>query len=179
MSLSVIVLAAFILHFSCSDSEKAGNNIPPQKKDGLHDTLKTTFPSSSFKAYEFNKQGELYFLSYKGDTLKRVDIEIANDDEQRKKGMMHRDTMPDDQAMLFIFEKEELLGFWMRNTILSLDMVFVNSNLEIVTIRENTNPISDRNYFPDEPAIYVVEVAAGFARRYNIKEGDKIEWSRD
>jgi hypothetical protein len=89
---------------------------------------------------------------------------------------MKRKNMEDNQGMLFIFPLERLQSFWMINTFLSLDIVFVNSRNEIVTIHKNTTPLLDRSYPSSDPAIYVVEVVAGFTVKHNISEGDKISW---
>ena len=166
---AAVIAAVYLIDFSSTEN---GAKPPPMKSN-------STGAASSFDDYEFKKEGELILLSSKNDTIKIIDIEIAVQKEQRTQGMMHRDIFPDDQGMLFIFDKEEMLSFWMRNTILSLDMIFVNTDLQIVTIRRNTDPISDTHYFSDEPALYVVEVAAGFCERYGIVEGDKIYWSRN
>jgi len=80
------------------------------------------------------------------------------------------------QGMLFIFPEEEIRSFWMRNTYISLDMIFVNADKKIVTIHKNTKTLSDQSYASTEPAQYVVEVCAGFSDKYSIKTGDKINW---
>ena len=80
--------------------------------------------------------------------------------------------------MLFIFSRQEYQSFWMRNTAISLDIIFVNSNNEIVTIHKNTNTFSDKSYPSTKPAIFVVEVIAGFTDKYGINVGDKIVWRR-
>jgi uncharacterized protein len=64
----------------------------------------------------------------------------------------------------------------MRNTKLSLDIMFVDNQKRIVTIHRGTDILSDKSYASAEPAIYVVEVIAGFTNKYNINEGDKIDW---
>jgi uncharacterized membrane protein (UPF0127 family) len=86
--------------------------------------------------------------------------------------------MREDRGMFFIFPNERRQSFWMRNTQLALDMFFVNSKNEIVTIHKNTTPFSDQSYASTAPAIYVIEVVAGFTDKYNIREGDKIVWRR-
>jgi len=64
----------------------------------------------------------------------------------------------------------------MLNTLFSLDILFINSNKEIVTIHKNTTPLSEQSYPSSEPAIYVLEVNAGFCDRHNVKLSDKIYW---
>ena len=76
--------------------------------------------------------------------------------------------------MLFIFPHEEMQSFWMRNTFIPLDILFVNANYEIVTIHRDTETTSDQSYPSTEKAQYVVEVNAGYCDKYMIKEGDRI-----
>jgi len=126
--------------------------------------------------YTFKKEGELTFTDNLGNTKIKIDIEIADNEYERQLGLMNRQSMEENQGMLFIFPYERPQSFWMRNTLLSLDMIFVNSNKEIVTIHKNTKILSDQNYPSSEPATYVVEVVAGFTGRHNIIVGDKIYW---
>ena len=84
--------------------------------------------------------------------------------------------MGENHGMLFIFPAERYQSFWMLNTLFSLDMLFINSKKEIVTIHKNTTPLSQQSYPSSKPAIYVLEVVAGYTDKFNIKEGDKIYW---
>lgn len=127
---------------------------------------------------KFNKEGELTFRSSDGEFIKKIDIEIAENDHERADGLMMRFKLEDTQGMLFIFEYDTIQSFWMRNTFVPLDMIFVNKNNEIVTIHKNTEILSDQSYRSTSPALYVVEVHAGFTDKYNIKTGDKIVWRR-
>lgn len=127
---------------------------------------------------KFTKHGELTFNSPEGKFLMKIDIEIADDDSKREQGLMYRDKMEEGQGMLFIFPQEEQRSFWMLNTMLSLDIIFVNSKNEIVKIHRNTTPYAKTSYPSNEPAQYVVEVIAGFTEKYNINEKDRIVWRR-
>jgi uncharacterized membrane protein (UPF0127 family) len=89
---------------------------------------------------------------------------------------MNRESMEEKQGMLFIFPQERFQSFWMLNTLFSLDMLFINKEKEIVTIHKNTTPLSQQSYPSSKPALYVLEVNAGFTDKYNIKEGDKVFW---
>ncbi len=126
--------------------------------------------------YMFKKEGELTFYDKENKPIVKIDIELADSEYKRQLGLMFREEMDEMQGMLFIFPAETIQSFWMRNTNISLDIIFVNSNREIVTIHKNTTPMSDRSYFSTEPAIYVVEVVAGFTDKYNIQVGDRIGW---
>jgi hypothetical protein len=126
--------------------------------------------------YKFKKEGELTFVDSVENSIIKIDIEIADNDYERQLGLMNRQSMEEMQGMLFIFPQQEYQSFWMRNTLFSLDMLFINSNKEIVTIHKNTTPLSEQSYPSTAPALYVLEVNAGFCDRHNIKLGDKIFW---
>lgn len=126
--------------------------------------------------YKFKKEGELTFTDSVGNQIIKIDIEIADNDYERQLGLMNRQSMEEMQGMLFIFPEERFQSFWMLNTLFSLDILFINSNKEIVTIHKNTTPLSEQSYPSSKPAIYVLEVNAGFCERHNIKLGDKIYW---
>lgn len=126
----------------------------------------------------FKKEGELTFISKQDVLIKKIDIEIADDDAQRQLGLMFRPYMNENQGMLFIFPQIQPLSFWMKNTMIPLDMFFVDENMNIITIHKNTIPYSEQSYAAKSVGKYVVETIAGFADKYNIKEGDKIYFTR-
>ena len=126
--------------------------------------------------YTFKKEGELTFVDSLENPIVKIDIEIADNDYERQLGLMNRQSIEEMQGMLFIFPQERYQSFWMLNTLFSLDIIFVNSSKEIVTIHKYTTPLSEQSYPSTAPAIYVVEVNAGFCDRHNIKLGDKIFW---
>jgi uncharacterized protein len=128
------------------------------------------------REYNFTKEGELTFLDSSGTAKRKIDIEIADNEYERQLGLMFREKMTEDQGMLFIFPYETMQSFWMRNTKLSLDIMFVNDNKKIVTIHKGTDILSDQSYPSSAPARYVVECIAGFCEKYNINEGDRIDW---
>ena len=126
----------------------------------------------------FKKEGELLFISnHDGETLSVIDIEIADTDQKTMQGLMYRSSMPQNAGMLFLMPREDIQGFWMRNTYIPLDMIFVNSNKQIVTIHANTTPMNESSYISTAPALYVVEVNAGYCNKNNIKEGDLIDFT--
>jgi len=122
----------------------------------------------------FKKEGVLYFIkSTTGDSL-RIDIEVAQTEAETTQGLMFRTHINENQGMLFIFDKAEMRSFWMKNTYLPLDIIFVNEQLEIVTIRHNAQPFSRASQASTAEAQYVVEVKGGFCKRHGIEEGDRI-----
>ena len=128
---------------------------------------------------KFTKEGELDFFKPDGTKVIHINIEIADDDSQRQQGLMNRSFMNNDQGMLFIFDKEDRQAFWMRNTILPLDIIYVNAKKEIVSIAENAEPFSEQSLPSKGPSIYVVEVNAGFCVQYGITAGCKIDFTRN
>jgi uncharacterized membrane protein (UPF0127 family) len=145
---------------------------------------KTVSPSENAakpKAVEplFKKEGALAFLTNQKDTLKLVEMEVADNDEERNQGMMYRSAMSYDRAMLFIMEYETQQSFWMHNTKMSLDILYVDGQGQIVTIYKHTQPYSDSPIPSFKRAKYVVETAAGFCDKYGVKEGDFIEFRQE
>lgn len=95
--------------------------------------------------------------------------------EERQKGLSGVTALPENEGMLFIFEEEGRYGFWMKDTLLSLDIVWINNNQEIVHIERNVRPESyPATYYSPVPARFVVEVNAFFTSTFNINVGDKI-----
>jgi hypothetical protein len=131
---------------------------------------------STMHYYTFKKEGELTFVDTLGNPIIKIDIEIADNDYERQLGLMNRESMEKMQGMLFIFPQERIQSFWMLNTMFSLDILFINSDKEIVTIHKNTTPLSEQSYPSSEPAIYVLEVNAGFCDEHGINLGDKVFW---
>lgn len=127
----------------------------------------------------FKKHGELTFVNRNDKPIVKIDIEIADDESKREVGMMGRRSMDERQGMLFILDQEQLASFWMKNTIIPLDMFFVSKQGEIVTICKNTTPFSEQSYSATAPALLVLEVNAGFADKFGLKEGDRISWKRE
>lgn len=128
--------------------------------------------------YNFTKEGELSFTDSLGTPKTKIDLEFADNEYERELGLMKRVEMKENQGMLFIFPDEQIRSFWMRNTLISLDIIFVNADMKIVTIHKNTTMLSDQTYPSTKPAQYVVEVVAGYTDRHNIQVGDKIDWKR-
>lgn len=128
---------------------------------------------------KFRKDGELSFYSKNNDQeIKTIDIEIVEEDYERERGLMFRYQMSDNVGMLFIMEQEELQSFWMRNTYISLDIIYLNTNLEIVKIQKYTQPLSDDPIPSFKKSKYVVEVVAGFCDENTIEEGDYVKYER-
>ncbi len=101
-------------------------------------------------------------------------VELADSHEKRRQGLMHRTTLAEDAGMLFDFEREQPINMWMKNTPLSLDMLFIGDGGRIVRIAENTEPYSLKRIPSGRPARAVLEVRAGTSARLGIEVGDHI-----
>jgi uncharacterized protein len=100
-------------------------------------------------------------------------VEIADDNRARALGLMFRRSMPDDEGMLFDFFQEEPASFWMRNTYISLDMLFIKADGTIESIAKRTTPLSERSVQSKSPVRYVLEINGGLSDTLGIKPGDK------
>lgn len=139
----------------------------------------TTQQQITSEPISFTKEAEAYLTSSTGDTLQHLQLEIADDDYQRETGLMYRTSMEEDQGMLFIFEREEPRGFYMKNTNIPLDLIFLNSQNKIVSIFKNAEPKSLETIPSEVPAQYVLEVNAGLADEWNLKVGDSLIFNRN
>ena len=101
-------------------------------------------------------------------------IELAVTPDQRAQGLMHRETLAPDAGMLFVYARPGELAMWMKNTLISLDMMFISAEGEIVRIAERTVPLSLATIESGSPAKGVLEVPAGTAARLGIRPGDRI-----
>lgn len=110
----------------------------------------------------------------RSDTLGIIQIAVAETEQERNDGLMDVNSLPDDKGMLFVFDNQEPRSFWMANTPLSLDIIFVNNKGKIVRIHQQTKPFSDQKYISRDPARYVVEVKGGYCINHDIKEGDFV-----
>lgn len=127
----------------------------------------------------FKKEGELRVLDAETDTtLISLDIEIASTDYEVQTGLMYRKDMEDRQGMLFVFEDEAPHSFYMKNTLIALDIVFIDSDLNIVTIHRNAQPLNEAGIPSGGPVQYVLEVKAGMSDRWNLEEGDRIQYEK-
>ncbi len=103
-----------------------------------------------------------------------LQVEIANDDRERSFGLMFRRSMGADEGMLFDFGAEEPASFWMRNTYIPLDMLFIEADGTIESIAERTTPLSDKSVSSKGPVRYVLEINGGRSDSLGIAPGDKI-----
>lgn len=103
-------------------------------------------------------------------------IEIAKTPEEKAKGLMFREELPVNYGMLFIFDDDAPRSFWMKNTLIPLDMIFIDSNLKVVEIKEHIPPCKKDpcQSYPSKPAKYVLEINSGVSDLRKITEGSSV-----
>mgnify|MGYP001255354893 FL=1 len=105
----------------------------------------------------------------------RYSVEVADDDQERARGLMFRDSLADGHGMLFIHDREERQAYWMKNTRIPLDILYFDAQLRLVTQQRDVPPCSAGDRCPPypsrAPALYVLELNAGEARRLGLEDG--------
>ncbi len=140
--------------------------------------------SSAFAAKDlqphitFNR-GKIEIVGAKSKTKNRIiTVEFAESEAQQQKGLMYRDTLPKDEGMLFLFDSERTLGFWMRNTYIDLDIAYIDKNFKIVDIQQMKATTSLQVEFPSypskKPAQYALEMNENWFQKHKFKVGDLI-----
>jgi len=104
----------------------------------------------------------------------RFQVEIADDPRERAVGLMYRRAMPADAGMLFDFMEEQPASFWMRNTYIPLDMIFIKADGTIDSIGERTTPLSEKSVPSKGPVRFVLEINGGLSDRLGIEAGDRV-----
>lgn len=114
---------------------------------------------------------------------KKITVEMAVTPIQHEKGLMYREALEKNQGMLFVFDQENVLNFWMKNTYIDLSIAYINKNLKIVDIQDmkstNSLELSDPPTYPSKkPAMYALEMSKGWFKASNIKVGQALKLSR-
>lgn len=128
---------------------------------------------------EFIKEGELQLKN--GDKIiKKIDIELATTAQERAQGLMHRSSMQEDRGMLFIFDEVKPQSFWMRNTRIPLDIIYIDADNVVINIAKNTLPMAETGIpQSSNPAKFVLEINGGMSEKWGIKEGvTKVSWKK-
>ncbi len=115
------------------------------------------------------------FIDKNGQSIKTFNLKVANTSSLRERGLMFVKELKEDDGMIFVYDKDENLVFWMKNTYIPLDLVFLNKDYKIVGIVENMIPLDDtKRYYINGKSRYAVELSAFTAKKYNIRVGDKL-----
>lgn len=121
-------------------------------------------------------QGPAVVLHPEGHPPVRVRVEVARTPRVRERGLMFRREMADDAGMIFVFPVSEHQAFWMHNTYIPLDMMFIRSDRTVLGIVENATPETDTVREVPGDSQYVLEVVGGFSRRHHITAGTRVEF---
>lgn len=124
----------------------------------------------------FTKEGQLTILKRSDSTQVEFDIEIADTDFDIQTGLMYRNSMEQKQGMLFIFEDEQERFFYMKNTKIPLDLIYINGANNIVSFQKNAKPFDESSLPSNTPAKFVLEINAGLIDKWNISVGDSISF---
>ena len=111
-----------------------------------------------------------------GGRTHRFTVEIARTEEEQATGLMNRSELAPDRGMIFPFDPPRDASFWMKNTLIPLDMIFVRADGSIANIAENTVPLSLEPEMSEGPVRAVLEIAGGRSAELGIKPGDKVAW---
>lgn len=160
ISISKTFLLALVtgVVFSCADEQK-----------------ETSIPTEEIT---FTKEGELDLLKAE-EISHSIDIEIAETPYEWETGLMYRESLGEDKGMLFVYANEAPRSFYMKNTLIPLDLIFYDKDSSVVSFHENAVP-GDLTPIPSgEPARFILEVNAGKVDEWNIETGDKMKFTRD
>jgi len=113
-----------------------------------------------------------------GTRTHRFTVEIAASPDEQAQGLMFRETLGPNEGMIFPFPYPRVAGFWMRNTLIPLDMIFIREDGTIARIAAGTTPLSEETVSAGEPVIAVLEIRGGRSAELGIATGDRVSWPR-
>ncbi len=129
---------------------------------------------------EFNKEGTLQLYKPGTDSIiSTFEIELAEDEYETQTGLMHRGLMQNNQAMLFIFPDVKTRSFYMKNTLISLDIIYIDDTQKVVSIQKSAKPMDETSLPSKALAKFVLEINGGLSEKLNIAEGDSISFSKN
>jgi uncharacterized membrane protein (UPF0127 family) len=163
-------LAALGLLAACSK--------PPPADDGTA-TERTQVPSSPAPpaapvARAREPRGTVYLATPAGE--KAVSVEVVRSEAAQVRGLMYRQHLPPDDGMLFFMGEERIHNFWMENTLIALDIIFIGKDMKVVGIAENAEPRTRTGRQVDRPSLYVLEVNAGWSKRHGVGPGTAVRF---
>ena len=151
----VFALAACTANGNAETENSQGNSVASNTQSGLEET------SLTIKS---------------GDKVHNFTVEIARSKAEQNKGMMFRKEVADDRGMIFPYKIPQMLGFWMKNTLIPLDIIFIRQDGTIESIAANAEPLSLETESSGEPVALVLEIRGGLAAELGIKAGDTVSW---
>jgi uncharacterized protein len=146
---------SFLFFIACASTA-------PKSSDANKDTAPAAAPSVTLAS----EDGQAW----------KVNVEVANTPSLRANGLMNRASLAEDAGMIFLFPKMDALSFWMKNTLIPLDMIFIRDDFSIAGIVENAEPLTLDPRGVGVPSQYVLEVNGGAAARHGIKAGSRVRF---
>jgi uncharacterized membrane protein (UPF0127 family) len=131
------------------------------------------------KEISFTKEAKGVLKKAKTDSIiATLDLEIAESEYETQTGLMYRKSMLPNRGMLFIFPNEQRRSFYMKNTEFGLDIIYLNSKNEVVSIQKNAQPLDQTSLPSEAAATYVLEVNAGLSDQWGLESGDFLVWKK-
>lgn len=159
--ISVAIVASLFSLYNCKDNSNSENK-------------------SITKEITFTKEGELSLLKAENDSIiAKLDIEIADDEYSTQTGLMYRHSMAKNQGMLFVFNDSRQRSFYMKNTEIPLDIIYFNSQKEVVSIQKNAKPFDETSLPSEDISEFVLEVNAGLSDELKLEKGDKFQFTKN
>lgn len=125
---------------------------------------------------EFKHEGNLQLIDSLGTVKRNLKIELADNDFERQTGLMYRKKLDTNKGMLFIFDDIRVRSFYMKNTYIPLDIIYIDSNNIILSIIKNAEPLNQKSLPSEGPVKYVLEINAGLSDLWDLQPGDKINY---
>jgi uncharacterized protein len=153
---------------ACARDKREDRPMPQPVKPGSADSSSTGSASPT-------TPGPMVYLSTPAGDIP-VKVEVVATEAKIEKGLMYRQHLPLDSGMLFMMGRENQWSFWMRNTLIPLDMIFIGKDMTIAGIVENAEPLTESLRQVDKPSLYVLEVNGGFTRKAGVVAGAKVRF---
>jgi hypothetical protein len=164
-----MILFAILGGCSSSNKHDDGPAVAPQPPEA-HPASPTAQPSSP----QTPAMPKVHLSSPQGDVV--VEVEIVSTEAQIERGLMFREHLPPSQGMLFLMTEEKDWPFWMRNTLIPLDLLYIARDMTVVGIVENAEPRTDTLRDVGKPSLFVLEVNGGFCAAHKIAAGTKVQF---
>lgn len=162
-----LLLIAFLACCSSGAKRDDGPAVPPHPHDAVPASSPAPAPSTMPKVYLSTPQGDL-----------AVSVEIVSTEAAIERGLMYRQHLPPDDGMLFLMREDRIWSFWMRNTLIPLDIIFITKDMTIAGIAENAEPRTETLREVDKPSLYVLEVNGGYCAAHKVTAGAKVRFER-
>ena len=166
-----IIFIQFFLLAGCK-----GELVP--KKSGVNNIGESKKNRGVVLSPESNLQQAGLEITTQSGRLINFQVEVAYQDKDRRQGLMFRKNLGPDQGMLFIFPFAHHLSFWMKNTHLPLDIIFIDQQCRIVNVEANNQPYSKEPILSQKDAIMVLEINGGQSAEYGLAPGDMVKITR-